>query len=131
MSPNVNDLKDSRFLTKHDVEPDKLVTIKSYEKADVSMQSQPSKIKWTLSFEELDKSMVLNATNGQLMAMIARDVYGVSIDVTEDEDGSLCPTNQQFRNWIGKQVILYNDKTVSFGNEMTGGIRIKAPKVQQ
>ena len=106
MSPNINDLKSSKFLTQNDVEPPKLVTIKSYEEIDVSMESQPTELKWTLMFNELDKPLVLNFTNGQnLMA------------ITGSED---------FEDWIGQKVVLYNDKTVSFGNKITGGIRIRA-----
>lgn len=106
--PNVNDLKSSKFLTKNDVEPAVLVTIKSYEQMNVAMESQAPEDKWTLSFRELDKPLVLNMTNGMLIAAI-----------TGSED---------FDKWLGKQVVLYNDKTVSFAGKITGGIRVKAPQ---
>lgn len=105
---NVNDLKSSKFLTKHDVEPDVLVTIKSYAEMDVSMESQAPEMKWTLQFNELDKPLVLNITNGKLIAAI----------VGSDE---AC-------DWVGKKVILYNDKTIMFAGQLTGGIRVKAPR---
>jgi hypothetical protein len=107
---NVNDLKDSRFLTKHDVEPDVLATIKSYEKVNVAMESQAPETKWTLWFKELPKPLVLNSTNGQLIAAIT---------------GS-----EEAEDWIGKKVVLYNDKAVSFAGKITGGIRVRAPRVQ-
>jgi hypothetical protein len=107
MSPNVNDLKDSRFLAKCDVEPDILVTITGYEETNVALESQAPEMKWTLRFKELPKPLVLNSTNGQLIQAIT---------------GS-----GDFDDWIGKQVVLYNDKTVSFAGKITGGIRIKAP----
>lgn len=104
---NVNDLKSSKFLTKHDVEPDILVTIKSCREMDVSMESQAPEMKWTLMFEELAKPLVLNITNGKLIEAITG---------SDESDG-----------WIGKKVILYNDKTIMFAGQLTGGIRIKPP----
>lgn len=108
--PNVNDLKSSKFLTKNDVEPAVLVTIKSYEEMNVAMESQAPENKWCLYFNELDKPLVLNMTNGMLIAAITG---------TEDFDG-----------WIGKQIVLYNDKTVSFAGKITGGIRVRAARNQ-
>jgi len=106
--PNVNDLKSSKFLTKHDVEPPVLVTIKSYEVMNVAMESQAPETKWVLHFKELDKPLVLNMTNGQLIAAI-----------TESGD---------FDHWIGKEIVLFNDKTVMFAGKLTGGIRVRARK---
>lgn len=103
--PRVSDLKDSRFLTKNDVEPEVVVTIKSYEKLNVAMESQAPEEKWTLSFHELPKPLVLNNTNGQLLEAIT---------------GS-----DNFDDWLGKKVVLYNDPTVSYAGKLTGGIRIK------
>ncbi len=130
--PSVNDLKSSKFLTKNDVEPPKLVTIDSYTKINVAMESKAPESKWTLMFRELDKPLVLNSTNGQLIAQIIHTVYGVTRDDSLDEDGeTMCPANEQFRNWVGKKVVLYNDPTVSYGNEITGGIRVRATRIQQ
>ncbi len=106
--PNVNDLKSSKFLTKFDVEPDVLVTIAGYEEQDVSMESQAEETKWCLTFQELDKPLVLNMTNGQLITAII---------------GS-----GEFDDWVGQEVVLFNDKTVMFGGKMTGGIRVRASR---
>lgn len=108
--PNVNDLKSSKFLTKNDVEPDVLVTIKSYKEMNVAMESQAPEMKWTLQFEELDKPLVLNSTNGQLIEAIT---------------GS-----GEFDDWIGVKVVLWNDKTVGFAGKITGGIRVRAVRHQ-
>ena len=108
--PNVNDLKSSKFLTKNDVEPDVIVTIRSYEKVNVALESMAPEVKWTLRFQELPKPLVLNSTNGQLIQAIV---------------GS-----GEFEDWIGKKVVLYNDKTVSFAGKLTGGIRVRAIKTQ-
>lgn len=104
--PNVNDLKSSKFLTKNDVEPAVMVTIKSYEEMNVAMENQAPENKWVLRFRELEKPLVLNMTNGQLIAAIT---------------GS-----EEFDHWIGKKVVLYNDKAVMFAGRLTGGIRVKA-----
>ena len=106
--PNVNDLKSSKFLTKNDVEPPILVTIKSYEEMNVALESQEPENKWCLIFEEPIKPLVLNMTNGNLIAVIT---------------GS-----EEFDHWIGAQIVLYNDKTVMFAGKLTGGIRVRAPK---
>lgn len=107
---NVNDLKSSKFLTKHDVEPEVLATIKSCQEMDVSMESQAPEMKWTLMFHELPKPLVLNITNGKLIEAITG---------SDESEG-----------WIGKKVVLYNDKTIMFAGQLTGGIRIKAPRQQ-
>ena len=106
--PNVNDLKNSKFLAKEDVEPDVLVTIESYEEVDVSMDDKPTQNKWVLHFREMDKPMVLNKTNGMLIESII---------------GS-----GEFDDWVGKKIVLYNDKSVMFAGEFTGGIRVRVDK---
>lgn len=105
--PNVNDLKNSQFLTKEDVEPPVQVTIKSYKEQNVEMEGEPERKKWTLFFNELEKPLVLNMTNGQRIEVIT---------------GSA-----EFDDWIGKKITLYNDKSVSFGGKLTGGIRVYVP----
>lgn len=98
----------SKFLKKEDVDPPKLVTIKAMRQANVGMDDQPEELKWTVTFKELEKPMVLNSTNIQLI------VKALGTDETDD--------------WIGKQVVVYNDPNVSFGGKITGGVRIRAPK---
>jgi hypothetical protein len=52
------------------------------------------------------KPIVLNKTNGDVIA----DAYG------DDTDG-----------WIGKKIILYFERNVSFAGKRTGGIRVRIP----
>ncbi len=54
--------------------------------------------------------MVLNNTNAQIIAMILK---------SEETD-----------DWIGKQIVLYDDPNVSFGGKLVGGIRVRAPRVK-
>lgn len=100
----------SKFLKKEDVDPPKLVTIKALRQANVAMDDQPEELKWTIFFKEVEKPMVLNSTNIQLL------IKALGTDETDD--------------WIGKQVVVYNDPNVSFAGKITGGVRIRAPKKQ-
>jgi hypothetical protein len=106
--PNINDLKTSKFLTKADVTPPVLATIRGYEQVNVAKEGAEVENKYALHFNELDKPLVLNSTNGQIIASITK---------SEDFDG-----------WIGKTIVLYFDPNVSFGGKLTGGIRCRAPK---
>lgn len=65
-------------------------------------------MRWALHFRELDKPMILNSTNGQIIAKITG---------SEESD-----------DWDGKQIVLYHDPNVSFGGKLVGGIRVRAPK---
>lgn len=111
MSPTVDDLKSSSYLTKSDVQPPKLLTIKEWKKEDVSMENQPASMKYVLYFEEEEKGLVLNNTNGKRIARVSGSV--------------------DFDNWPGTKVVLYNDPDVEFAGKTVGGIRIRAPKDQQ
>ncbi len=107
--PNVNDLKDSKFLTKEDCEPDVLlVTIAGWDNVDVSLESGPPRMKYTLNFKEVDKPLVLNNTNGQRIAALTG--------------------KDEFDDWIGFEITLFNDRSVSFGGKLTGGIRVLMPQ---
>ncbi len=113
---NINNMKETKYLKKEDVTPDKLVTIRDIVQEDFSMENQPQEMKWVMYFHEnlasdgSNKPIVLNWTNIQLCAIATG---------SEDTD-----------NWTGKKIVLFNDPTVSFGGQLTGGIRIRAAKNQ-
>jgi len=109
--PNVNDLKTSNFLAKEDVDPPILVTIDRYELQNVAKENQKPDNKWTVFFREVDKPLVLNMTNGQLIAQIIGD--------------------QDLDKGIGKKIVLYHDKTVMYAGKITGGIRVRSMKGQK
>ncbi len=104
----------SKFMKKEDVDPAILVTIKSFQQANVAMDDQPEEIKWTMTFRETKhdgtplKPLVLNSTNIQLIAK------ALGTDETDE--------------WIGKQIVLFNDPNVSFAGKIMGGIRVRAPR---
>lgn len=103
----IGQMMPSRFLKKDDVEPAKLVTIKSFSEENVGREDSPD-MKWCMHFAELDKPLVVNGTNLQLCAQ------ALGSDETD--------------NWVGKQVVLYNDPAVQFQGKLTGGVRIRAAK---
>lgn len=107
---SINDLKTSKFLKRDDVGIGKLVTISAVTQDNVAKEGAPEELKFCLHFKELDKPMVLNSTNGQIIARIT----GVEDDI---EVG-----------WIGKKIVIYDDPNVSFGGKLVGGIRVRAPK---
>lgn len=107
--PSVHDLKNSKYLTQHDVEPPIVVTFHAYKEENVAKEGERPDPKYIFKFRELDKPLVMNFTNGSIVS---------SILGTED-----------FDQWMGKEVVLYRDPTVGFGGKITGGIRIRAKAV--
>ncbi len=106
----IDSMKPSKYVKKEDVEPPVVVTIDRLDEENVAMENQPPEYKWVMSFKEAINPLVLNWTNIQLCAAI----HGDETD-----------------NWIGKKVVLWNDKSVSFGGKLTGGVRIRAAEAPQ
>ena len=109
--PNVNDLKKSNFLTQHDVERPMLLTITGYEEHNVARDGAEPEMRWALNFKEIEKPLILNSTNGQIIAAIA---------------GS-----GDFDKWKGYKIVVYQDENIFFGGRRVGGIRVRAPKGNQ
>jgi hypothetical protein len=80
---------ESKFLKKEDVGGQRgvLVTISGVQQANVAMPGADPEMKWTLTFHEMDKPMVLNSTNIHMCAKACES------DNTDD--------------WTGKKVVLY------------------------
>lgn len=106
--PKISEMRESKFLKKEDVGRGTLATISGCQQHNVAMEGASPEHKWTLSFHELDKPLVLNSTNIQLCAQICQ---------SEDTD-----------HWTGKKIVLYTDPNVSYGGKLVGGIRVRAPK---
>lgn len=105
---HISGLKQSRFLTRADVGKGVLVTIANVYQDNVAKEGAPEELKWCIAFEELEKPMVLNSTNGQIIASICH---------SEETD-----------NWTGHKIVLYDDPNISFGGKLVGGIRARAPR---
>lgn len=102
---------ESRFLRKEDVTPDKLFTIANFEMINVAPEDKPEEMKWCVHFKETAKPMVLGPTNLQLM----KGALGIS----KPADA------------IGRQIVVFNDPSVSYAGKLTGGIRLRAARVRQ
>lgn len=103
-------MTESKFLKRTDVGGGRLVTIESCEQKNVAKDSDPKEMKWCLHFAELDKPMVLNKVNAELISMISGE--------------------RNSDNWGGIRVVLYDDPSVSYGGKLVGGIRVRAPRGQ-
>ena len=66
-------------------------------------------LRYCLQFEEVEKPMVLNSTNGQIIAAITGSEESI--------------------HWAGHKLVLFDDPTVSFGGKLVGGIRVRAPRI--
>lgn len=106
--PNIDTMKDSKFLKKEDCGEGILVTMGEVKQENVAPEDKPAEMKWCLYIQESEKPLTLNTTNMQLIAQI------VGSKETDD--------------WFGKKIVLYHDPSISFGGKLVGGIRVRAPK---
>lgn len=116
---NINDLSfdqlvpsESKYLSKGDVGEDGVIlTVKGFRMESIKTDDGDED-KMVLHFRENIKPMILNRTNAQLIAIAT----GAS----------------KAGEAVGKQIVVFNDPTVSFGGKVMGGLRIKklagAPK---
>jgi len=107
---NLGDLQTSKFLKRADVGPGTLVTIKKLTQENVAKEGAEPEHKAVLWFHELDKPLVLNSTNGQIIAKITGADQNIE------------------KNWLGARIVLFDDPNVSFAGKLVGGIRVRAPK---
>jgi len=108
---NLSDLKTSKFLKRDDVGDGVLVTIRAVTTENVAKEGVEPDMKVALHFHELEKPMVLNSTNGQIIAKIT----GQEDNIEE--------------TWVGVKIVLYDDPNVTYGGKLVGGIRVRAPRV--
>ena len=100
----ISQMVESKYLKQADVEDDTVVTVTKVGQANIGKDDGPVDMKWLIRFKEFDKPMVLNRTNISLLGTFLGD----------DTD-----------DWIGKQVIVYNDESIQFQGKITGGLRFK------
>jgi hypothetical protein len=108
---HINELKNSRFLKKEDCGDGISVLIDHVQKINVAPLGEQPEIKWCLFFRDGIRPMVLNSTNGQLIARAL---------------GS-----KDSNDWIGKSIELYSEPNVSFAGELVGGIRVRPAKPEK
>ncbi len=106
--PKTSEMRESKFLKQTDVGRGVLATVAGCVQMNVAKEGADPEMKWCLTFQDLDKPLVLNSTNIQL----CEKVFG-----SDDTDF-----------WHGKRLVLYTDPNVSFQGKLVGGIRVRAPK---
>jgi len=106
--PDISQMTESKFLKRSDVGAGKLLTITDCVQMNVAKANEAAEMKWCLNFEEVDKPMVLNRTNAELVGMITGE--------------------RNSDNWGGMKIVAYDDPSISFGGKLVGGIRVRAPR---
>ena len=105
---NINAFKQSRYMTKMDVERPLVCTISEVKSENVAPDGQAPENKAVIYFEEDCKPLVQGS---QGLAKIAKFLG------SEDTD-----------DWTGKKVTVYIDDNIMYGGKEVGGIRCRAPK---
>ena len=106
--PNIDTMTESKFLRKEDVGEagdSAIVTIVGIKQMNVARDDDELEMKWAIKFKEFPKPMVLNGTNMKLAAM--------------------CLGSKQTEDWTGKQIELYHDPSITFGDKLVGGLRFR------
>lgn len=98
---------ESRFLKYQDLDGmDVVVTISNVTRDDIKEKDGTSKKKFVVHFKELEKGLVLNTTNMNMLYKLL---------MSDDSD-----------NWVGKRITLYTKDDIEMGGEIMSGIRIRA-----
>ena len=102
---NINDTfpSTSNFLKKEDLPKPAKVKISNVDLMEFDQDGKKQR-KLILEFEGKEKKLACNKTN-------ARTIGSMLGDETD--------------NWIGKEIVLYNDPNVSMGDQIVGGIRVR------
>src|SRR5687768_1466946 len=110
--PKTSEMRESKFLKQSDigVGNGSLMTVRSCEPHNVAQEGAEPENKWCLTFQESDKPLVLNNINIQLCEQIFN---------SDDTD-----------EWVGKKVVVYVDPTVAYKGKITGGLRVRAPRLK-
>ena len=111
--PNIDEIvtSTSNYLKQADIPVKGVnVTIRGFRQEDLKDDSGQTERKAVLYFKELEKGLVMNIINRELL----KDVTGTS--ETDEMKGQV--------------VNLWNDKSVMFGTKRTGGIRIREKQAE-
>jgi hypothetical protein len=98
---------DSAYLRKEDFPAPEVLTISEVREEEVTAPGKKPKIKLIIYFEELEKGMVCNITNGDTLSEIT---------------GSEFPDD-----WTGTLVTVFHDSTVMYAGKREGGLRLRKP----
>lgn len=102
---NINTMVQSKYLKTADVPDPIIVTIRGIKQVNMAKEGDAPELKYAIFFRELDKPMILNATNIHICAKVCQ--------------------SEETNDWKGKEIILYTDPNVSFGGQVVGGLRFR------
>jgi hypothetical protein len=101
----LKDLRQSNYLKQTDFSrTGNIVTVKAI-RPEVVGQGADEEEKFVVYFKELEKGLILNVTNGQVLA-----------DISGSEEGD---------DWIGAVCVIYSDPSIRFGGQKVGGLRLR------
>lgn len=103
--PKISEMIESKYLKQSDFPDPFIVTVHKVGQINIAKEGDQPDNKWAVRFQEFNKPMLLNSTNIKLLEKACGS------DDTDD--------------WIGKEVIVYTDESVSFGGQVVGGLRIR------
>ncbi len=118
--PSYDKYKTSKYVQKTDVDPAILVTISHVTEEDVSMNNQPTEMKFVVHFEQDVKPWVPGITMLDMIHQIAGD---------GDVDHWDAPYRLDHKLPVLK-IVLWLDPNVTFMDKLVGGIRCRPPKNQ-
>jgi hypothetical protein len=106
--PDVNEMKGGKYLKKEDFPEPKIMTISGCDQISLKKQGDEGGFekRWVLSFDEVEKQLILNSTNIELCARATKE--------------------RNSDDWGGKKIVLFHDENVSIGGKLVGGIRIRS-----
>ena len=97
---------ESKYLKHQDLNgADTVVTIKDVTREEIKEKDGTSKKKFIVYFREMEKGLVLNTTNMNMLYSLLK---------SDDSD-----------EWIGKRITLYEKDDIEMGGEIKSGIRIR------
>jgi len=107
-----SELKQSKYMKKEDCgEEGILVKISGLKQENVAPDNKPEELKWILHFHGDVKPLVLNGTNTKLIEK------ALGSDETDD--------------WIGREIVLFNDENVEYMGEVVGGVRCDVTRTKR
>jgi len=113
---HISKLTQSKFLTRADVGSGVLATIEDVFHENVAKEGAPEELKVCISFTGVERPLVLNKTNKDIIISILAS-RGMPMDDISETD-----------NWRGQQIVLYDDPNVPYQGKLVGGIRVRAPR---
>lgn len=99
---NISELMGGQFLTKEQFDKPRLLTI-----AQAGVQELNGESKLAVYFDEIEGGLVCNKSNLKAIGEIL---------------------GKETEKWLGKQIVVFNDPSVTYKGERVGGLRVRAPK---